>query len=195
MNNSPYIPDPSGRSAGRKGTLDGRKTAKALFAIFAAASLCGTLYLCITHEPDNETVTFSADSDDDGEITAVKTSALTYLFQFTGDNADSVHFDFGDGTSADAFEVYKTYEEAGTYNIICKATNFLGTRYSGYQLTIEPKDYGLFGGYEDELLLLAFSILFMTLAYCIKADRAGEKNCTNLADKMNRTGSNDRRNL
>ncbi|MCQ2069800.1 MAG: PKD domain-containing protein [archaeon] len=166
MKTYPYAGN--GSIAGKRSKLDGRKAAKALLTILALASLIGTLDLCIHHEPDNETVTFSTDCDNDGEITEVKTSALTYFFQFTGENADSVHFDFGDGTSVDAFEVYKTYEEPGTYNILCSATNFMGTRVSGYQLTIEPEDHGFLKGYDDEVLMLAITFVLMLAAYLYK---------------------------
>lgn len=131
----------------------------------AAVCLFGSLYLSYGHEPDNDTVTFSSEISADGMTQNVVSTAKTYFFQYTGEDADSVHWDFGDGTSADAFEVYKTYADAGTYNVLCTATNFGGSRVSGMPLTIEEKDFGFFTGYSDELLLLSFGIMFMVLAF------------------------------
>ena len=133
----------------------------------AAVCLFGSLYLSYNHEPDNETVSFSSEISEEGQTQNVHSTAKTYLFQYTGEDADSVHWDFGDGTSADAFEVYKTYAGPGTYNVLCSAMNFGGTRVSGMPLTIEDKEYGLFEGYSDELLLLSFGFMFMILAYAV----------------------------
>ena len=150
--------------AQRRSGSDGRFTVRTFCLLAATVCIMGSLYLSYCHEPDNETVTFSTSDLGDGNE-AVTSSAKTYLFQFTGDDADSVHWDFGDGTSADAFEVYKTYADAGTYNVLCTATNFGGSRVSGMPLTIEEKDFGFFTGYSDELLLLSFGIMFMVLAF------------------------------
>ena len=140
-------------------------TAARTFCILAAAvCIMGSLYLSYYHEPDNQTIEFSTDDLGNGSE-SVTSTAKTYLFQFTGDDADSVHWDFGDGTSADAFEVYKTYADAGTYNVLCIATNFGGTRVSGMPLTIEEKDFGFFTGYSDELLLLVLGIMFMAFGH------------------------------
>ena len=135
--------------------------ARSFCVLAAAVCFMSSLYLAYVHEPDNETITFSSDPSDD----AVTSSAKTYFFQYTGEDADSVHWDFGDGTGADAFEVYKTYADAGTYNVLCTATNFGGTRVSGMPLTIEEKDFGFFTGYSDELLLLVLGIMFMAFGH------------------------------
>lgn len=46
-----------------------------------------------------------------------------YQFVFVGTNADSVAWDFGDGTEGEGFTVEHTYTAAGTYTVTCTATN------------------------------------------------------------------------
>ena len=116
------------------------------------AGLC--MFSALTHEPNVSTLEFSNDS----ESRSMTSDSMSYYVVFTGDLADNVTWDFGDGTSADAFRVYKTYDSPGTYSILCKATNDNGDRYSGYTLVIEePKERGLIDGYESEVLLLLIS--------------------------------------
>ena len=158
----------------RRRSVPGDARARVMLILAAAVCLTGSLYLSYHHEPDNETVTFSTDTSADGHTEYVTSSARTYLFQFTGEDADSVHWDFGDGTSADAFEVYKTYAGPGTYNVLCTAMNFGGTRVSGMPITIEEREFGFFTGYSDELLLLSLGILFMIFSYTVGTSRVSD---------------------
>ena len=141
------------------------------FALIAGALL--TAGLCIwsslTHEPDISTLEFSNDSGS----RSMTSDSLSYYMVFTGDLADTVSWDFGDGTSAEAFRVYKTYDSPGTYNILCKASNDNGDRYSGYTLVIEePEERGLLDGYESEVLLLLISTgLFISFIMTRRDDR------------------------
>ena len=126
------------------------------FTLLAGALL--TAGLCIwsslTHEPDVSTLEFDNDSDS----RSMTSDSLSYYMVFTGDLADTVSWDFGDGTSAEAFLVYKTYDSPGTYSILCKASNDNGDRYSGYTLEItEAEERGLLDGYGSEVLLLLVS--------------------------------------
>lgn len=116
------------------------------------AGLC--IWSSLTHEPDVSTLEFS----DDSESRSLTSDSLSYYMVFTGDLADTVSWDFGDGTSAEAHQVYKTYDSPGTYNILCKATNDNGDRYSGYTLIVEePVERNLLDGYGTEVLLLLVS--------------------------------------
>ena len=116
------------------------------------AGLC--IWSSLTHEPDVSTLEFS----DDSESRSLTSDSLSYYMVFTGDLADTVSWDFGDGTSAEAYHVYKTYDSPGTYNILCKATNDNGDRYSGYTLIVEePVERNLLDGYGTEVLLLLVS--------------------------------------
>ena len=116
------------------------------------AGLC--IWSSLTHEPDESTLKFS----DNSESRSLTSDSLSYYMVFTGDLADTVSWDFGDGTSTEAYQVYKTYDSPGTYNILCKASNDNGDRYSGYTLIIEePEERNLLDGYETEILLLLVS--------------------------------------
>ena len=116
------------------------------------AGLC--IWSSLTHEPDVSTLEFS----DDSESRSLTSDSLSYYMVFTGDLADTVSWDFGDGTSAEAHQVYKTYDSPGTYNILCKATNDNDDRYSGYTLIVEePAERNLLDGYGTEVLLLLVS--------------------------------------
>ena len=141
------------------------------FTLIAGALL--TAGLCIwsslTHEPDISTLEFSKDSGS----RSMTSDSLSYYMVFAGDRADVVSWDFGDGTSAEAPQVYKTYDSPGTYNILCKASNDNGDRYSGYTLVIEePEERGLLDGYESEVLLLLISTgLFISFIMTRRDDR------------------------
>jgi len=139
------------------------KIARIVVFVAAFASLAGSVYLSAAHEPDNETVEISVGKGE--ETVEIVSDALSYHFVFTGEKADAVSWDFGDGTYADAFEVYKGYTKAGEYNILCTAANVNGERVCGYHLTIEEKDYGFFDGYSLEIALLLLSAVLMAITY------------------------------
>ena len=70
--------------------------------------------------------------NDDGTVSAtvgdetVTPVTDTFRFVFTGTNAETVTWDFGDGTTAEGFSVVHTYNQSGTYTYTCTATNDLG---------------------------------------------------------------------
>ena len=130
--------------------------------IAAVGCLAGSVFLCINHQPQIETLEVHMDEDVPEKIT---TTALSYRFVYTGEYADAVQWDFGDGTYADAFEVVKEYGSPGTYNVVCEAVNIMGVRYSGYQIEIVEREGGLLEGYDAEIALLAISFLLMALTY------------------------------
>ncbi len=130
-----------------------------MLAAIAAAALC--IWMSLSHEAGEETLEFTSDP----ETRTVESDSLTYCMIFTGELADSVHWDFGDGTSADAFEVLKTYDEPGDYYVLCKATNDNGDRFSSYSLHITESDHGVLDGYGRELALLVTAVVLMAAAY------------------------------
>ena len=126
------------------------------FTLLAGALLTAGLCMwsSLTHEPDVSTLEFS----NDGDSRSMTSDSKSYYMVFTGDLADKVSWDFGDGTSVEAHQVYKTYSEPGTYSVLCKASNDNGDRYSGYTLVIEEsEERGLLDGYGTEALLLLLS--------------------------------------
>ena len=133
-----------------------------IVAALITAGLC--IYTSLVHVPNEETLEFTSEP---GEITS---DSLSYFMNFTGDYADSVYWDFGDGTSAEAFHVYKTYSESGDYNVICKAVNGNGERVSGYSIHITESDYGLFDGYDLQIDLLVVSAVLMLFAFLLRGE-------------------------
>ena len=118
------------------------------------------MWSSLTHEPDVSTLEFS----NDGDSRSMTSDSLSYYMVFTGDLADTVSWDFGDGTSTEAHQVYKTYDSPGTYSILCKASNDNGDRYSGYTLEItEAEERGLLDGYGSEVMFLCTDALFTKL--------------------------------
>ena len=129
----------------------------ALAVGLALAALCA--YMCFTHEPSAERIDFSAESDG----SAVMASTDYFVFVFTGEDAESIHWDFGDGTSVDdAVEVYKQYAEPGVYQVLCVASNGIYERYSGMTVTVtDAEEKGLLDGYGTEAALMAISSVLL----------------------------------
>ena len=133
-----------------------------VIAAITTAILC--IYCCVTHSPNEETLYFTNDPD----IQEGESSALSYYFCYTGERADAVSWDFGDGTSVEAFEVFKEFSEPGSYYILCKASNANGDRYSAYNLTIVgDSDFGFLDGYDKEISLAIASVALMLLSLVI----------------------------
>jgi len=134
------------------------KTVLVLGAVVTAASC---IYLCVTYEPDATTLYFDTTSE---HTSAITSSSSLYCFVFTGDRADSVQWDFGDGTSATGYEVIKEYD-AGEHYITCTAKNMYGQRVSAYMLTVVPGEFGFWDGHETAIALMITSVAMMLLAY------------------------------
>ena len=133
-----------------------------IIAAVVCAGLC--IWSALTHEPDEETLEFTSEP---GEITS---DSLSYVMVFTGDLAEKVEWDFGDGTTAEATEVFKTYEKPGDYYVLCKATNSNGERFSAYSLHITESEHGLLDGYGWEIGLLVTSALLMVVSWLMRGD-------------------------
>ena len=133
-----------------------------IIGAFITAGLC--IYTSLVHEPGEETLEFTSEP---GEITS---DSLSYYMTFTGDYADHVYWDFGDGTSTEAAQVFKTYSKPGDYNVICKAVNDNGERYSGYSIHIIDMDHGLFDGYDLQIELLVISVILMIASVLFRGE-------------------------
>lgn len=82
---------------------------------------------------------------DEDDETEKPTASFTYTvngmevtFTFTGDNADSYSWDFGDGNTDDAQNPVHTYAAAGTYTVELTAENAGGTDTETQDVVIEP---------------------------------------------------------
>ncbi len=91
----------------------------------------------------------------------------TYMFVFVGENAEVVTWDFGDGTTAEGFNVTHSYASAGTYTYTCTATNSLGFDSVNGEVTVSFDKTG------DYFLYALIGILILLIAYIvIKAMRS-----------------------
>ncbi len=139
--------------------MNGYVRAVLVIGAIVAAGMC--IWMSLTHEADGETLEFTSDPEE----RTLESDSLTYCMVFTGELADSVTWDFGDGTTAEAFEVVKTYEEPGDYSVLCKASNDNGDRYSSYSLHITESEHGVLDGYGTELALVVAAVVLMIAAY------------------------------
>lgn len=133
-----------------------------IVAAVIAAGAC--IWTALNHEPDEETLEFTSEP---GQITS---DSLNYVMVFTGDLADRVIWDFGDGTSAEAVEVFKSYEEPGDYNVICTAVNDNGERVSAYSLHITESEHDLFDGYGSAIALGIVAVALMALSSVFRGE-------------------------
>ena len=134
-----------------------KRIVRVLLIVGAILAAAGCIYVSLFHEPNEDTLEFTSDP----ETHTVESDSLNYFMTFTGDYADTVVWDFGDGTTAEALAVYKTYEEPGNYYVLCKAVNDNGERYSAYSLTITESEHDLLDGYELAITLLVLSVVMM----------------------------------
>lgn len=60
-------------------------------------------------------------------VDVTETETRTFRFLWTGEDAETVTWDFGDGTTGEGFQVVHTYEANGTYTYTCTGTNSVGS--------------------------------------------------------------------
>ncbi|MBE6521871.1 MAG: hypothetical protein E7Z62_01895 [Thermoplasmata archaeon] len=63
----------------------------------------------------------------DDSTTVYSDGTRTFKFVWTGEDADTVLWDFGDGTTGQGFTVFHTYSENGTYTYSCTGVNEHGS--------------------------------------------------------------------
>ncbi len=80
-------------------------------------------------------------SADTVNVITYKTS--TYRFVFIGENAETVSWDFGDGSTGSGFSIVHTYKNSGTYTYTCTATNELGSDETTGTIVINDAGAGL----------------------------------------------------
>lgn len=138
------------------------------YAVIASAFIMAgaCIWLCLSHEPGAEVLEF----DTDPETGRATVASDLLCFVFTGEDADDVHWEFGDGTSADGPVVYKRYAESGSYPVLCMASNLYGDRFSSMTIDVEKPDVGFLDGYEDELALLTGSVLLFLIGMSMGRD-------------------------
>lgn len=111
----------------------------------------------------------------DGYASVTSGKISGYTFVFVGNNADTVTWDFGDGTTAEGFVVDHDFSRSGTYVVTCTATNqyenedeqiVTGTDVCTIEVTVDAdfKDYLTTGAMIFVGLILIFVILKLIAA-------------------------------
>ena len=129
----------------------------------SAFLLCGAaVYMSMTYEPNESTLEVLITDNEDGSY-HITSSATEYYFAYTGELADLVFWNFGDGQWIFGFEIWKEFEP-GTHTVTCRAMNIWDERYSAYTITVEPVEYDPWSGHEVPLILFGASIILMLCA-------------------------------
>lgn len=80
----------------------------------------------------------------------------TFKFVWTGENAERVVWDFGDGKTGEGFQIVHTYEKNGTYKYTCTGINSIGESSVSGTITVNVADDGL-----SEFVLIGIGILLL----------------------------------
>lgn len=82
----------------------------------------------------------SAEGESNENAAITETGTRTFRFTWTGENAERVVWDFGDGETAEGFSVLHTYKENGTYTYKCTGINSLGSSEVSGKITVDVDD-------------------------------------------------------
>lgn len=66
-----------------------------------------------------------------------ETGTRTFEFLWTGENAERVVWDFGDGSSSEGMKVVHTYDRNGTYDYTCTGINSVGSSQVGGRIIVD----------------------------------------------------------
>ena len=103
-------------------------------------------------------------------------TTATFKFIFTGEQADSVLWDFGDGTTSTDWSATHTYDKSGTYTVTCTATNDLGENSTTQDITVDLGEFTILGFIEDYLLYIVGVLVVLVLAYVVLKKSKKRKN-------------------
>lgn len=108
---------------------------------------------------------------DGGEVDFTFSDTLTICGTFIGQNAQTVTWDWGDGTTDTGNKVEHTYETPGTYTITLTATNDIGSDVLTLTVTVGESAYSLLY-YASMAVLL---VIIIVLAYYVLVGRDGRR--------------------
>ncbi len=112
-------------------------------------------------------MTLGAESDG-GSSSAVpapdvsETGTRTFKFVWTGEDAERVTWDFGDGTTGEGFQITHTYEKNGTYTYTCTGINSIGSSSVQGKITVDVADKST-----NTLVLIGIGILVLIVIVAI----------------------------
>ncbi len=101
----------------------------------------------------------------------------TFKFVWTGENAERVIWDFGDGKTGEGFQIVHTYEKNGTYKYTCTGINSIGQSSVSGTITVNVADDGL-----SEFVLIGIGI-FLLIVLILVIRRATKRRNAGLSGR------------
>ena len=86
----------------------------------------------------------------------------TFKFVWTGEDAERVIWDFGDGTTGEGFQITHTYDKNGTYTYTCTGINSIGSSSVSGTITVDVADDGI-----STFVLVGIGILLLIVVICV----------------------------
>ena len=86
----------------------------------------------------------------------------TFKFVWTGEDAERVIWDFGDGTTGEGFQITHTYDKNGTYTYTCTGINSIGSSSVSGTITVDVADDGI-----STFVLIGIGILLLIAVICV----------------------------
>ena len=91
-----------------------------------------------------------------------ETGTRTFKFVWTGEDAERVTWDFGDGTTGEGFQITHTYDKNGTYTYTCTGINSIGSSSVSGTITVNVEDGGI-----DTVILIGIGIFVLIVIAAI----------------------------
>ena len=152
---------------------DGSFTQKTsgLMSASAHGGLCAPVMLSASAVLDDAVVVYDGESSEGGSSEAApapsieNTETRTFKFVWTGEDAERVTWDFGDGTTGEGFQVIHTYEKNGTYEYTCTGINSVGSSSVSGKIVVDVPD----DTFDFYLLILIVVGLLIVIAIVVRS--------------------------
>lgn len=152
---------------------DGSFTQKTSGIMSASAhgGLCAPVMLSASAVLDDAVVVYDGESSEGGSSEAApapsieNTETRTFKFVWTGEDAERVTWDFGDGTTGEGFQVIHTYEKNGTYEYTCTGINSVGSSSVSGKIVVDVPD----DTFDFYLLILIVVGLLIVIAIVVRS--------------------------
>lgn len=155
---------PRGQTATQAASITCEKT-----IAFTTAPTAACVVIPLYDYNDDGSVDASVIDDLRERFTSDKVSA--FRFVFVGEDAETVEWDFGDGSTSEGFSVTHKYTKAGTYTVTCTATNPVGSDECTVEVTVDAdlSDYLFYG------IIGAFGVFVIAIVAKICFGRRGSR--------------------
>ena len=149
---------------------DGSFTQKTSGIMSASAhgGLCAPVMLSASAVLDDAVVVYDGEGGSSEAAPAPSienTETRTFKFVWTGEDAERVTWDFGDGTTGEGFQVIHTYEKNGTYEYTCTGINSVGSSSVSGKIVVDVPD----DTFDLYLLILIVVGLLIVIAIVVRS--------------------------